>query len=996
MKNRIIIFLILVCSSVIGWAQSGSITGTVTDRWGKPVSGAQVYVNGNISQFVATNSNGEFSIVASAGDELTIKAADGGMKRVPAVGSPMAVIMDFASQAVDMGFGFEQTVAESTGAISRATNEQIEKRSALSLANSLYGNVLGLSAIQIPGTAWESGSGLTIRGFKTLTDNSIIVVVDGIERSIQNITPEEVESVSVLRDAAAVALYGYRGVNGVVSIKTKRGKYRTKEINISYDHAFNTQSRLPEFMNSYDYANAMNEALANDRMAPRYSQNELNAFKSGEYPYLYPNVNWVDEIFRDMGSSNIYSVNFRGGGSRMRYYTMLNLQDDRGFIKNAEMNEGYSTQMKYSKLNLRTNLDIDLTPTTKAEVNLLGILNEFSRPGLGSDAIYAKLYQVPSAAFPIKTEDGLWGGSETWGENMSPVALSQARGYSKGHIRTLFADFKLSQRLDFLTEGLGVSARLAYDNMANYWEGRNRGYEYGNDAVVSWIDGKPGELSRFKGGQTSNIGFNSYLDGQERHFNFLANLDYKKSFGASNLYTMLMYSFDNRVRVGQNTTFFRQNVSAYAHYTVKDRYIVDLSLSASASNKLAPGKKWGFSPTLSAAWVISNEDFMRGSGVVDFMKLRASAGIIHTDVIPVEDYWEQSFGGGLSFPLGGTYQSYGGTMEGSLPVFNSTREKAYKYNVGIDAAFLKGFVVTFDAYYESRRDIWVSAAGKNSAVLGVGSPYTNDGIMDSRGIEAGLNYDKKLGEVQLSLGGKFTIAKNKIVEQLEEPLPYDYLRRTGRPFLQLFGLQAVGYFIDDADIANSPAQQFGDVRSGDIKFKDQNGDNIINQYDNIAMGYSNTVPEIYFSFDIGFEWKGLGLNATFQGVGNYSAQLGTSGMFIPLIDNTNISEHYYANRWTPDTPFARYPRLTTQTNPNNLQFNSVWLADASFLKLRNCEFYYKLPASILSKIHMKSAKVYVRGVDLLCFDKIKVADPESVNNTFPMIKSVHLGISVGF
>ena len=289
MKNKIIIFLILVYASINSGAQETNITGKVINRWGKPVSGAQVSVVGYSLLKTATDKNGEFEIDATEHDKLEINTPDFGRKVVSVSGPSMEIKMGYASEAVDMGFGINLTIEESTGAISRATNEQINKRSSLSMSNSLFGNTLGLTALQNSGAVWENGTSLSIRGLQTLSDNGILILVDGFERSIQNLTPEEVESVSVLRDATAVALYGYKGINGVLSIKTKRGKYQARDINVSYDHAFNSQKRLPEFVNSYTYAQAVNEALANDGKSPRFSRNELNAFQSGKYPYLYPN-----------------------------------------------------------------------------------------------------------------------------------------------------------------------------------------------------------------------------------------------------------------------------------------------------------------------------------------------------------------------------------------------------------------------------------------------------------------------------------------------------------------------------------------------------------------------------------------------------------------------------------------------------------------------------------------------------------------------------------
>ncbi|WP_286334409.1 MULTISPECIES: SusC/RagA family TonB-linked outer membrane protein [Bacteroides] len=1002
-KYKILALAMFACATLNGWAQSESnVTGKVLDKKGKPVAGALVSVEENPLVRVATDKNGRFEIVAVKGNRLKVQTGDDAMKVVKVGSSPeLTVVMDYSSEKVNYGFGLQQTNAESTGAVSTVYAENIEKSSAFSIGNSLYGNALGLTTLQNTGVVWEQMPSMYIRGLKTLNgNNGILLVVDGIERdnnwqALKYITPEEVESVSVLRDAAALALYGYRGVNGVVNIVTKRGKYNTREINFSYDHAFNYMTRKPEMADAYMYASALNEALANDGKQVRYSQNELNAFKNGTSPYLYPNVNWWEEVFRERGTSDIATLSFRGGSTKMRYYTMMNLQNNRGFIKHYNATPDYSTQEKYSKANFRSNLDIDLSPKTKMQANIMGILNEFSRPGMGSDNLISKLYQLPSAAFPVRTESGLWGGNTTWGENWNPVALTEGRAYSKGHTRGLYADMSLRQDLSSLTEGLGASVRMGYDNLASYWENHTKGYKYGMATVASWENGMPVAGEELTGGKDTEMSGDSKLDWQYRAFNFQMNIDWQRQFGAHNLYSMLLYSYKYDNAKGINNTFYRQNVGWYTHYGFKNRYFADFTLMASASNLLAPDHRWNVSPTVGLAWLISNEKFMQHQNVVDFLKLRASFGMLNTDNIPGNGYWNETVGGGNGYPINNNFGGDGGWQEGRLASVNGTTEKAYKYNAGIDATLFKGLTLTVDGFYERRSDIWVSSAGQNSAVLGATSSYVNAGIVDSWGTEIGANYFKKIGGVELNLGGTFTYNRSKIIEMLEEPAAYDYTRATGNPVGQIFGLQAIGYFVDQADIDNSLPQQFGPVKAGDIKYKDMNGDKVINSDDRVAMGYNSTCPETYYSFSLGLEWKGLGFSAQFQGVGNYTAIL-SSNYYRPLVDNTTISTYAYQNRWTPETPNARFPRLTTETVDNNLQTSSLWLADRSFLKLRNCEVYYKLPSSWLSKCWMKNAKVYVRGVDLLCFDGIDHLDPEAMNNSYPATRSVHVGLSVGF
>ena len=1002
-KYKILALAIFACVTLNGWAQSeDNVTGRVLDEKGKPVAGALVSVEENPLVRVATDKNGRFEITAVKGSRLKVQTGDDAMKVVKIEnGSELTVVMDYSSEKVNYGFGLQQTNAESTGAVSTVYAENIDKSSAFSIGNSLYGNVLGLTTMQSTGVVWEQMPSMYIRGLKTLNgNNGILLVVDGLERdnnwqALKYITPEEVESVSVLRDAAALALYGYRGVNGVVNIVTKRGKYDTREINFSYDHAFNYMTRKPELADAYTYASALNEALTNDGKQVRYSQNELNAFKNGTSPYLYPNVNWWEEVFRDRGASDIATLSFRGESTKMRYYTMMNLQNNRGFIKNFDTNADYSTQEKYSKANFRTNLDIDLSPKTKMQANIMGILNEFSRPGMGSDNLISKLYQLPSAAFPIRTESGLWGGNTTWGENWNPVALTEGRAYSKGHTRGLYADMSLRQDLSSLTKGLGASVRIGYDNLASYWENHTKGYKYGMASVASWENGLPIAGEEITGGKDTEMSGDSKLDWQYRAFNFQMNVDWQRQFGVHSLYSMLLYTYKYDNAKGINNTFYRQNAGWYTHYGFKNRYFADFTLMASASNLLAPDHRWNVSPTVGLAWLISNEKFMQSQNVVDFLKLLASFGMLNTDNNPGNGYWNETVGGGNGYPINNNFGGDGGWHEGRLASVNGTTEKAYKYNAGVDATLFKGLTLTVDGFYERRSDIWVSSDGQNSAVLGASGSYVNAGIVDSWGTEIGANYYKKMGNVELNLGGTFTYNRSKIIEMLEEPAAYDYTRSTGNPVGQIFGLQAIGYFVDQADIDNSLPQQFGPVKAGDIKYKDMNGDKVINSDDRVAMGYNSTCPEIYYSFSLGLEWKGLGFSAQFQGVGNYTAIL--SGTYYhPLVDNTTISNYVYRNRWTPETPNARFPRLTTETVDNNLQTSSLWLADRSFLKLRNCEVYYKLPSSWLNRFWVKNAKVYVRGVDLLCFDSIDQLDPEAMNSSYPATRSIHVGLSVGF
>ena len=1000
MKRHILLAATLMLG-INSFAQgiANNIVGEIVDKSGNPVSGAMIGVLNAPEIKVYSDSHGQFEISASQNDKLIVDAPDQSEKQVVVNGNKhIKIVMDYASQPVNIGFGIKQTVSESTMSVASAANSDFNNRSAKNIGNSLFGNVLGLTTLQGTGDYSSYEPTFYIRGLQTLAGKNPLVMVDGIERNISYITPEEVENVIVLKDAPAVALYGYKGANGAINIITKRGKYKSNEINFSYDHAFNWEERRPEFADAYTYANAMNEAFVNDGKSPKYSALELNAFQSGKYPSLYPNVNWIKECFKDVGASNIFNLSFRGGGTRMRYYTLINLQDNQGFVANPNMNDGYSTQNKYSKANFRTNLDIDLTNTTKVLVNIDGTLLETLRPGLSSDNLWDKIYTVPAASFPIKTESGLWGGNATWDGYSNPVALTEGRAYSKAHTRALFADLTLNQDLSAVTKGLSAWTRLAYDNISAYWENHTREYKFGSDAVSEWTNGEPSAYSHYTGGKDGTMSSDSKLDWQNKNFNFGIGANYDRTFGNHSISSVLMWNYEYRNSNGQNNTWYRNSASLYNHYGYKGKYYADLSLTMAASNKLAPGHRWAFSPTVSAAWLLSKENFMKDISFVDFLKLRASWGIINVDNIPAEGYWEQAFTGGSGYNLGGNYDWSSGWQEGRLASTSFTNEKSYKYNLGLDASLFKGLNVTLEGFYQRRSDIWVSAGGTNSAVLGADSPYINGGIVDNWGFELGTDYTKNITSDLLVNGGlNFTLSKNKIVDEREEPRAYNYLRRTNNSVEQIYGLQAIGFFKDQADIDNSPAQQFSQVKPGDIKYKDQNGDGLINENDEVKLGYNYVCPEIYYSFHIGMEYKGFGFNAMFQGVGNYTAVLNTKSMYWPLINNTNISNYYYENRWTPENTDAKFPRLTSESNENNFRTNSVWLEDRSFLKLRNIELYYKFANSLLAKTkYIKTAKVYVRGVDLLCFDHIKQSDPEQYGNNYPLTRSVVVGVALGF
>lgn len=913
---------------------------------------------------------------------------------------------DFMNQAIELGAEKDFTRAQSTASVSVITNNSTDKRSTKNISNSILGQGNGLISLQNGGTYFNANPTFYIRGLQSLSNSNPLILVDGIERDINLISPDEVDHVTILKDAAAVALYGYRGANGAIQITTKRGKYNSKSIRVNYDHLINYQTNRPKFVDGYTYASAMNEALANEGASPRYDANALAAFKSGAFPYQYPNVNWVDETFRHHGVTNKYAVEFSGGGERFRYYTILNLLSDKGFVKNFAETEGYSTQDKYVRGNLRTNLDIDLTPTTLLKVNILGVLSEMSQPGAQAD-LWSMVYNVPSAAFPIKSELGDWGGNSTWAGTLNPVGQSSDAAYYKIHERALYADMTLHQDLSAFTKGLGMFFRLGYDTYSTLYEDHSKSFIYGSYNVSGWDNGAPVLGDYFTGGERTEMGQGAATDTYARRLVFDGGLSYDRTFGKHSVYSQLKWNYDYENTTGTNTSIYRQNFSWWAHYGFDNRYLADLSLAYTGSSRLAPGTKWALSPTASAAWVLSNEKFMKNINWIDFLKLRASFGVINTDVLPGDNVWTyytQSYtysGASAYYFVDATAAQdlQGTTTIGMMATVNPTHEKAQKINVGFDATLFKGLNLEFDYFYNHRYDIFVSGGGAYSALIGFEAPYVNAGVVNQHGFDVALDYTKTFGKVQFNIGANMTLAKNTIKEQAEEPRAYANLVQTGNPLSSTYGLIAEGLFTSEEEIANSPAQNFSTVRVGDIKYRDVNGDNVIDENDKVRIGYSTACPELYYSFHVGAEWNGLGFDAMFQGAGRYSAVLNTSGYHWGLINNTNLAQYVYDNRWSPENNDANamFPRLSSSSNANNYQTSTYWLRDRSFLKLRNLEVYYNLPKSLLEKTGVvNAAKVYARGVDLFCFDHLDNVDAESYGITSPLTRSVVLGLSVTF
>lgn len=892
-----------------------------------------------------------------------------------------------------------KTADQSTASTATVSGEELLKRSSLSPSNTLYGKLNGLTVLQNGGYggAGEPEPTLFIRGLGTLNDNSILVLIDGLERPLSSLVTEEIEDITVLKDAAALAKYGLRGANGVLLIKTKRGMTDKPSIEVSYQHTFTSPARLPKFADAATYAEAVNEGLTNEGLPVQYTSPQIDAYRNGKYPSLYPNVNWMKETLREQGQRDQVNFAAHGGSAKVRYFSLINFASDRGLIKEADLNS-YSTQLTSSTMNVRTNLDIDLTSTTQMSVNLLGKLREMNRPGAVTDNVLMQnLYSLPSNAYPVITHNGIWGGaSSVYPAN--PVAQTSSTGYSSAHARSLFADMTLKQDLSKWVKGLNAEFRIGFDASSENWDSRTKQYLSESNVAHLNAAGVPVDTVNTQYGKIENeLGFSTSLGAQERHANLQFGLNYTKEFTNSKLNASVMYKQDKRVALGQFNSYMHQDVVAYAHYGLQNRYFFDLSMSGSGTSRLPKDSRWGFFPAAAAAWNITNEQFMQQVSWLNLLKLRLSYGLTGNDIV-TPNLDQYPFVGGNGFVFNDDFKWQTGTAEGHLPSSGVTFEKTSKLNIGIDTRFFNILTFNVDAFYDRTYDIMVNTQGVSSSMLGSINAFEPDGIVKNYGVEIGLNVSDKVGDFFYNVGGQFSFVRSNIVAMDEIYLPHDYLKATGRPVGQLFGLETIGFFKDEADIAKSPTQTFSTVYPGDFKYKDQNGDNRIDIYDQVAMGYNSMCPEIYYSASLELEYKGLGISAQFQGAANYSVILNTPGLYLPLMGNKAISTHYLENCWRPgaDNSQAIYPRLTTTESNNNYKPNTVFVSDASYLKLRQAEVYYKLPQAWINKCRLQQLRVFARGMDLFSIDNIKVTDPESTGAVYPTLRSYHLGINLTF
>ena len=928
-----------------------------------------------------------------------------GFCAAPFAAHAQIALPDKKAQTVDLGYGVEQSEFLTTAATYTITAEELRRTSAISLADALYGKLLGLTALQNTGFKGEEGRGASfnIRGAQTTGETDILILVDGQERPIDRLSVEEVESVTVLRDAAAVALYGHEGINGVLLVKTKRGVADSGfHIKVGASRKIQFDPYKAPMVGEYDclpsiarepaqmYAYALNVARANDGLAAAYSADEVRKFRDGTDPYVYPDIDWKNEVFKNTASETNGFISMYGGSDKVEYYTQLDYTDASGLYKNPDQGD-WNSQLRYSKANIRTNVDFQVTSTTKVRTNIFALFMETNGvPNINSNDAWWHLYKVPALAFPIKTLGDVWGGSQTYGD-FNLVAKATGTGFTKTHQRQIWADLTLIQDLDFILEGLKFYAGGAYDNASNTIENRRKGYQYG----WNWYDANNVMQETVMGTVEDKLVFNYYVDSQWRVGTVNTGFQYATQFGNGDHFSANAgYNMKSEIRDERSHTWYRANWTLATHYDHADRFMWDLVLAANGSNRSYPAK-WAFSPTTAFGFIYANDP---DANFLNYGKLRLSAGIQHTDYVPANglwlDRWDASHG---QFWYGEKFGNSWGAFLTQFPTKDFRQEAAYKANLGTDVRIANSLDVTVDAFYQQRRNILVSAGSLNSEVVGIQSSYDDKGRVASYGVEAGLRYAKTFANgLSLFAGANGSFVKSKVLEWIETPA-YPNLSVIGTPADAARGLVSLGFFQNQAEIESSPLQEFGQVKVGDIKYKDVNNDGVINENDAVAMDWGQAFPALNYGFNLGFEFRGFGMNAYFQGAALQTKNIMyVDGVWGALSDNRGLSSEYYNNCFDILGADAIYPRMSTTSVANNNRASTTWFRTVQWLKLRDCEVYYRIPASVLGRVKVSDAKLFVQGQNLLSFDNVPAMDAENLSTGYPVMKAVNMGLSVIF
>jgi TonB-linked SusC/RagA family outer membrane protein len=1048
-KLSLFIIALFACASAAAQT-SVQISGVVNDPDGSPLSGVTVVVRDRPGLGIITDAEGKFTIATEPYTVLTFSYVGHKTQeyQVKDQSETITIKMEISDDnvlddVIVTGTSTERRVSV-TSAISTVSMKDLDVP-VNNLSNALAGNVPGLMAMQRSGQPGENTSEFWVRGISTFGGSSAaMVMVDGFERSLDELNIEDIESFSVLKDAAATAIYGSRGANGVILITTKRGADGKVLVNAKAEYTYSTRTTTPTFVDGVTYAEMANEARTTRNQQAAFDDYELRMIKEGLDPDIYPNVNWSDLLLKKGAPTYRASINVSGGGSTARYYLSGSYLNEGGMYKTDKAMNDYNTNSDYTRYNYRLNLDLNITKTTVVSVGIGGSLEQKNHSGFDEYQIWDSLFGYTPVGTPVMYSNGyapVQNALTLTTEGSGDVVLyipnvwvsATQSGYAETWTNKIESNITLNQNLNFITDGLKFTARFAFDT-------NNENTIYRIKQPELWTaerdrDGN-GNVVYNRVAQEILMFQTSGATGTRKDV-LEAQLDYSKTLGEHTLSAIVKYTQDNFVNTAnvggdvlQGIAKRHQTLAGNVKYQYGDRYFVDFNFGYNGSENFAKGHQFGFFPAFSAAWNVANEKFMANQDWLNMFKLRFSWGKVGTDNTTADNrarfpylasFGNYNFDGGVNAEDAAAALSYNWADVGSTNSYNGmtflnvasnnvTWEVATKRDIGLDMIMFKDkFELTVDYFDEDRTGIFTARSYLPSMVgIQRGTPYANVGAVKSRGMDGNFRYTQQVGEFNITLRGNMTYSKNEILEADEMVNRYPYLRQTGYRINQARGLIALGLFKDWDDIRNSPRQDFisqMDIMPGDIKYKDVNGDGIINNNDVVPIG-ATTTPNLIYGVGLTVAWRGIDFNIHFQGAGKsnfimegksvYPFLSGTAGWGNVLKGVSDKADRWILGENDDPNGTYTYPRLSYGGNANNYRNSTFWLRDGSYLRLKTLEIGYTLPERLTRKAFLQKARFYVIGQNILTFSSFKLWDPEmgSTNGEkYPLSKTWTFGVT---
>jgi TonB-linked SusC/RagA family outer membrane protein len=1000
-------------------AQITRISGTVTDESGEPLPGVNI-VEKNTTNGTVSDIDGNYSLsLQTPGATVVFSFIGFETQEIPANLTTIDVQMTAGSLGVDevviVGYGTQKKESV-VGSIATTTSEELKQMGTPNLSNALAGRVSGVISMVGSGRPGGDDAEIYVRGVATLnSDNSRpLILVDGVERDFTQVDAEDVESFSVLKDASATAVYGVRGANGVILITTKRGKVGKPTISARYTTTLQQPTRLPTYLGSFEHALLRNEALMNDGLNPRFTEQDLQHFRDQDSPYTHPDNDYFEDFLRKVSYMHNMNINVRGGSDRLRYFVGTNGMYQDGIYKQFE-GARTPTNAHFKRLNLRSNLDFDLTKTTTLSLDLNSRIERqqnISIGDIGSTSLFSEMNTTPPYFYPYRLPNGSYGGNPDGGANI--MAILTDYGYNQVNDNILEGTFKLNQKLDFVTKGLSARGMVSYNSYfergtkVGYWPPTYT-YDPQTDTYTEITEETPPWISTVDG------------DGHRRRNQMEVALNYARTFNGHDVTGLLLYT--------QTQSFANQNVPqgflgyvGRATYAYKQRYLAEFNFGYNGSDQFDKANRYGFFPSFSAGWVITEENFMKNIPAISFLKIRGSYGEVGNDKIGSDRFlYLQTYNLSGNY-FYGTDQSFGSQSalyEGDLGNTNVTWEVGKKSNAGFDMKmFDSKFSLSLDLFREMRVNIFTSR-NTTPNMLGVGLPRENIGKVENKGFEIETGYDNRDGQLQYFVRGMFSLSKNTVVFQDEVVPKFEYMRRTGKSVGQNFGLDVVGYYTPDdfetdgsgnliLSEAGNPILKEGNavptweaVQPGDLKYLDRNNDGILDTFDEGPIGNSR-IPQFIYSISNGYRYKGFDFSMMWQGSGGNHKFITGSGAYEPVRERNRFleihKERWTVERWQNDEAI-NYPRLSSAQNSHNHRNNTFYLQKGDFIRLKNLELGYNFPKRITSGLGISNLRLYAGGTNTLTFAYIKNFDPEtgsSSGTSYPQMKLWTFGVNVTF